>query len=135
MITRQEFSRVIDVCDAYNARKRNPRSCCGDRVGKVNETVWCPTEGHAMWGNTICNGGGLIEEHSTKSGKERLRHVEQILNKYSDETRITFIKRKGSSKYQFIGVYKLDCTTTQNSLKTNAPTCYWVRQPDLYDVE
>jgi hypothetical protein len=79
--------------------------------------------------------GDLIKEHSTKSGKERLRHVEQILNKYSDETRITFIKRKGSSKYQFIGVYKLDCTTTQNSLKTNAPTCYWVRQPDLYDVE
>ena len=80
-----------------------------------------------MWGNAICNGGDLIEEHSTKSGKERSRHVEQILNKYSDETRITFIKRKGSSKYQFIGVYKLDDDKTNNSLETNAPTCYWVR--------
>ena len=115
--------------------RKNPCSCCGDRIGRPNETVWCPTEGHPMWGNEICNGGDLIEEHSTKSGKERLRHVEQILKKYSDETRITFIKRKGSSKYQFIGVYKLDRTATQNSLKTNAPTCHWVRKPDLYDVE
>ena len=135
MITRQEFSIVIDACNAYNAKIRNPCSCCGDRIGRPNETVWCPTEGHPMWGNEICNGGDLIEEHSTKSGKERLRHVEQILEKYSDETRITFIKRKGSSKYQFIGVYKLDRTATQNSLKTNAPTCHWVRKPDLYDVE
>lgn len=135
MIALQEFSRVIDVCDAYNARKRNPRSCCGDRIGKVNEAVWCPTEGHPMWGNEICNGGDLIKEHSTQSGAKRLRHVKFVLSKYCNETRITFIKRKGSSKYQFIGVYKLDCTTTQNSLKTNAPTCHWVRKPDLYDVE
>lgn len=129
------FRTVREVCEEFNARKFNARSCCGNVIGSCNETVWCPTEGHPMWGNEICNGGDLIKEHSAKSGKERLRHVEQILEKYSDETRITFIKRKGSSKYQFIGVYKLDCTTTQNSLKTNAPTCYWVRQPDLYDVE
>ena len=134
-ITTQQFSRVIDACDAYNANKRNPRSCCGDRVSKVNEAVWCPTEGHEMWGNQVCNGGDLIKEHSTQSGAKRLSHVNLILNKYCNETRITFIKRKGSSKYQFIGVYKLDINATQVSLKTNAPTCYWVRRPDLYKVE
>ena len=134
-ITIQKFRRVIDACNAYNAKKRNPRSCCGDRLSQPDEAIWCPTEGHAMWGNQICNGGDLIMEHSTKSGAKRLSHVNLILNKYRNETRITFIKRKGSSKYQFIGVYKLDINATQVSLKTNAPTCYWVRQPDLYEVE
>ena len=92
-------------------------------------------EGHVMWGNQICNGGDLIKEHSTQSGAKRLSHVRLVLSKYCNETRITFIKRKGSSKYQFIGVYQLDVDATQNSLNTNAPTCYWVRQPNLYDVE
>ena len=135
IITLQEFSKVIDACNEYNAKKRNPRSCCGDRIGRPNETVWCPTEGHVMWGNQICNGGDLIKEHSIQSGAKRLSHVRLVLSKYCNETRITFIKRKGSSKYQFIGVYQLDVDATQNSLNTNAPTCYWVRQPDLYDVE
>lgn len=77
----------------------------------------------------------MIKEHSTQSGAKRLSHVRLVLSKYCNETRITFIKRKGLSKYQFIGVYKLDDDKTNNSLETNAPTCYWVRQPDLYDVE
>ena len=85
------------------AKKRNPRSCCGDRVGKVNEAVWCPTEGHTMWGNVICNGGDLIKEHSTKSGAKRLSHVDLILSKYRHETRITFIKRKGDEQ---VSVYR-----------------------------
>ena len=134
-ITIQKFRRVIDACNAYNAKKRNPRSCCGDRLSQPDEAIWCPTEGHAMWGNQICNGGDLIMEHSTKSGAKRLSHVNLILSKYLNETRITFIKKKGSRKYQFIGVYQLDINATQNSLKTNTPTCYWVRQPDLYEVE
>ena len=74
-------------------------------------------------------------EHSTKSGAKRLSHVNLILSKYRNETRITFIKKKGSRKYQFIGVYQLDVNATQNSLKTNTPTCHWVRQPHLYDVK
>ena len=134
-ITIQKFRRVIDACNAYNAKKRNPRSCCGDRLSQPDEAIWCPTEGHAMWGNQICNGGDLIMEHSTKSGAKRLSHVNLILSKYRNETRITFIKKKGSRKYQFIGVYQLDVNATQNSLKTNAPACYWVRRPDLYKVE
>ena len=135
IITIQEFCRVEDACNAYNAKKRNPRSCCGDRLSQPDEAIWCPTEGHAMWGNQICNGGDLIMEHSTKSGAKRSSHVDLILNKYRHETRITFIKRKGSSKYQFIGVYKLDINATQASVNTNTPTCYWVRQYDLYEVE
>lgn len=134
-ITIQKFRRVIDACNAYNAKKRNPRSCCGDVIGHDNITIWCPTEGHAMWGNVICNGGDLIKEHSTKNGAKRSSHVDLILSKYRNETRITFIKRKGSSTYQFIGVYKLDVTKTENSRNLGTPTCYWIRRPDLYKVE
>ena len=135
IITIQEFCRVEDACNAYNAKKRNPRSCCGDRLSQPDEAIWCPTEGHTMWGNQICNDGDLIIEHSTKSGAKRLSHVNLILSKYRNETRITFIKKKGSRKYQFIGVYQLDVDATQNSLKTNAPACYWVRHTHLYDVK
>ena len=129
------FRTVREVCEEFNARKFNARSCCGNVIGSCNETVWCPTIGHEAWSNMIYNDGKVIKEYCIKGGDSRRRHVEKMLNENSNEVRITFVKKQGERKYSFIGVYTLDLAETKKSLNTESPACFWSRQPQLYDME